>query len=70
MTMGKRELLAVKLALEEWLKGAQFLFTIHADHKILVYLQKAKWLNPRQAWWTLFSAGLSFHLVPVWQQKQ
>ncbi|KAK3511404.1 hypothetical protein QTP70_007228 [Hemibagrus guttatus] len=52
-----RELLAVKLALEEWrhwLEGAKHPFTVLTDHKNLEYLRAAKRLNPRQARWALF----------------
>ncbi|XP_060756607.1 uncharacterized protein LOC132867653 [Neoarius graeffei] len=43
--VGDRELLAVKLALEEWrhwLEGAQHPFLVWTDHKNLEYLQQAK----------------------------
>ncbi|KAL0195462.1 hypothetical protein M9458_009034, partial [Cirrhinus mrigala] len=49
--VGNRELLAIKLALEEWrhwLEGAIHPFTIINDHKNLQYLRDAKRLNPRQ----------------------
>ncbi|KAG1952338.1 hypothetical protein F2P79_010259 [Pimephales promelas] len=49
-----RELLAVKLALEEWrhwLAGAKHPFLVLTDHKNLQYLRDAKRLNPRQARW-------------------
>ena len=52
-----RELLAVKLALEEWrhwLAGAETPFVVWTDHKNLAYIQTAKRLNSRQAWWALF----------------
>ncbi len=55
--VGNRELLAIKLALEEWrhwLEGAQHPFVVITDHKNLQYLQEAKRLNPRQARWALF----------------
>ncbi len=55
--IGNRELLAIKLALEEWrhwLEGAQHPFTVLTDHKNLQYLREAKRLNPRQARWALF----------------
>ncbi|XP_070407537.1 uncharacterized protein [Nothobranchius furzeri] len=48
--VGDRELLAVKLAIEEWrhwLEGAETPFVIWTDHKNLVYLREAKRLNPR-----------------------
>jgi len=50
--IGNRELLAVKLALEEWrhwLEGAKHPFLVLTDHKNLQYLRDAKRLNPRQA---------------------
>ncbi len=50
--IGKRELLAIKLALEEWrhwLEGAQEPFVVLTDHKNLEYLREAKRLIPRQA---------------------
>ncbi|KAJ8343397.1 hypothetical protein SKAU_G00307260 [Synaphobranchus kaupii] len=43
--VGDRELLAVKLALEEWrhwLEGAEHPFTVWTDHKNLEYIQQAK----------------------------
>ncbi|KAL0148462.1 hypothetical protein M9458_056272, partial [Cirrhinus mrigala] len=55
--VGNRELLAIKLALEEWrhwLEGAAHQFTIITDHKNLQYLREARCLNPRQARWALF----------------
>lgn len=51
--VGNRELLALKLALEEWqhwLEGAQQPFLVLPDHKNLEYLHTAKRLNPRQAY--------------------
>ncbi|KAK3507866.1 hypothetical protein QTP70_002199 [Hemibagrus guttatus] len=50
--IGNRELLAIKLALEEWkhwLEGAKHPFVVLTDHKKLEYLLAAKGLNPRQA---------------------
>uniref|UniRef100_A0A8C6NKF8 Gypsy retrotransposon integrase-like protein 1 n=1 Tax=Nothobranchius furzeri TaxID=105023 RepID=A0A8C6NKF8_NOTFU len=63
--VGDRELLAVKLALEEWrhwLEGAITPFLVWTDHKNLEYLQTAKRLNPRQARWALFFSRFNFHL--------
>lgn len=63
--VGDRELLAVKLALEEWrhwLEGAQHQFLVLADHKNLEYIQQAKQLNPRQARWSLFFNHFQFTL--------
>ncbi len=54
---GNRELLAVKLALEEWrhwLEGSGVPFVVWTDHKNLEYIQSAKRLNSRQARWALF----------------
>lgn len=54
---GNRELLAVKLALEEWrhwLEEATQPFLVLTDCKSLEYLRKPKRLNPRQASWALF----------------
>lgn len=50
--IGNRELLAVKLALEEWrhwLEGSKYPFQVLTDHRNLEYLQSAKRLNPHQA---------------------
>ncbi|KAL0154660.1 hypothetical protein M9458_048923, partial [Cirrhinus mrigala] len=61
--VGNRELLAMKLALEEWrhwLEGAKHPFTILTDHKNLEYLRTAKRLNPRQARWALFFTRFQF----------
>ncbi len=55
--LGDRELLAVKLALEEWrhwLEGAKHPVQVLTDHKNLEYIQQAKRLNPHQARWSLF----------------
>ncbi len=61
--IGNRELLAIKLALEEWrhwLEGAQHPFAVLTDHKNLEYLREAKRLNPRQARWALFFTRFHF----------
>ena len=61
--VGNRELLAIKLALEEWrhwLEGAQQPFVIFTDHKNLEYIRTAKRLNPRQARWALFLTRFQF----------
>ncbi len=63
--VGDRELLAVKLALEEWrhwLEGTQHPFQVLTDHKNLEYLQQSKRLNPRQARWSLFFNRFQFLL--------
>uniref|UniRef100_A0A3B3HJB6 Gypsy retrotransposon integrase-like protein 1 n=1 Tax=Oryzias latipes TaxID=8090 RepID=A0A3B3HJB6_ORYLA len=61
--VGNRELLAIKLALEEWrhwLEGAEQQFIIWTDHKNLAYLRSAKRLNSRQARWCLFFDRFNF----------
>ena len=63
--VANRELLAVKLALEEWrhwLEGAEHPFIVWTDHKNLEYIKKAKRLNSRQARWALFFNRFSFSL--------
>lgn len=63
--VGNRELLAVKLALEEWrqwLEGAPQPFLVWTDHKNLQYISTAKRLNPRQARWSLFFSRFNFTL--------
>ncbi len=60
--IGNRELLAVKLALEEWrywLKGSGVPFIVWTDHKNLEYIRTAKCLYSRQARWALFFVILS-----------
>ncbi len=52
--IGNRELLAVKLTLEEWrhwLEGSGEPFIVWTDHKNLEYIRSAKRLNSRQAQW-------------------
>lgn len=61
--IGNRELLAIKLALEEWrhwLEGARHPFLVLSDHHNLEYLREAKRLNPRQARWALFFTQFNF----------
>lgn len=63
--VGNRELLAVKLALEEWrhwLEGAEQPFLVWTDHKNLEYIKTAKRLNSRQARWALFFTRFNFSL--------
>uniref|UniRef100_A0A8C6KJR4 Gypsy retrotransposon integrase-like protein 1 n=1 Tax=Nothobranchius furzeri TaxID=105023 RepID=A0A8C6KJR4_NOTFU len=55
--VGDRELLAIKIALEEWrhwLEGSTHPVLVWTDHKNLSYLQSAKRLNSRQSRWSLF----------------
>ena len=64
--VGDRELLAVKLALEEWrhwLEGAEHPFTVWTDHKNLEYIQSAQRRNSRQARWSLFFSRFNFILT-------
>jgi len=63
--VGNRELLAVKVALEEWrhwLEGALHPFIVWTDHKNLEYIRQAKRLNSCQARWTLFFNRFLFTL--------
>lgn len=63
--IGDCELLAIKLALEEWrhwLEGAQHPFAIFTDHKNLQYLREAKRLNPRLACWAMFFTRFNFQI--------
>uniref|UniRef100_A0AAQ4PQG4 Gypsy retrotransposon integrase-like protein 1 n=1 Tax=Gasterosteus aculeatus aculeatus TaxID=481459 RepID=A0AAQ4PQG4_GASAC len=64
--VGNRELLAVKLAFEEWrhwLEGTKHPFVVLTDHRNLEYIQSAKRLNPRQARWALFFTRFDFTLT-------
>ena len=61
-----KELLAVKLALEEWrqwLEVTQVPFQVWTDYKNLEYLQTARRLNSRQARWALFFSRFNIHLA-------
>ena len=61
-----RELLAVKLALEEcrhWLEGAKPPFVVWTDHKNLIYLRDAKRLNSLQARWALVFGCFYFSIT-------
>lgn len=63
--IGDRELLAVKMALEEWrhwLEGAKEPFLVWTDHKNLQYISSAKRQNSRQARWSLFFTRFNFTL--------
>lgn len=63
--VGNRELLAVKLALEEWrhwLEGAAVPFLVWTDHKNLEYIRSAKRVSPRQARWSMFFSRFNFTL--------
>lgn len=61
--IGNRELLAVKMLLEEWrhwLEGAEHPFLVWTDHKNLEYLRTTKLLNSRQAHWALLFTSFNF----------
>lgn len=61
--VGDRELLAMKMAFDEWrhwLEGAEHPIVVWTDHKNLAYLQQAKRLNPRQSRWSLFFSRFNF----------
>lgn len=60
-----RELLAIKLALEEWrhwLEGSYHPLLILTDHKNLQYIKEAKRLNPQQSWWAMFFSRFHFKI--------
>ncbi len=62
--IGNRELLVVKLALEEWrhwLEGSGLPFIHWTDHKNLEYIVHQR-LNSRQARWALFFGHLDFSI--------
>lgn len=64
--IGDRELLAIKLSLEEWrhwLEGAVQPFIVWTDHKNLEYLRSAKRLNSRLARWALFFSRFHFTIT-------
>ncbi|KAG1941502.1 retrotransposable element [Pimephales promelas] len=64
--IGNWELLAIKLALEEWrhwLEGAKHRFDVITDHRNLKYLRDAKRLNTRQARWSLFFTCFNFKVT-------
>lgn len=63
--VGDWELLAIKLALEEWrhwLEGTAEPFIVCTDHKNLAYLQSAKRLNAWQARCALFFTCFCFSI--------
>lgn len=63
--VSNRELLAVKLTLEEWkhwLEGASQPFLVGTDHKNLEYIQTPKRLHSQQARWALFFNRYNFTL--------
>ncbi|KAK3523680.1 hypothetical protein QTP70_008614 [Hemibagrus guttatus] len=61
--VGNKELLAMKVAIEEWrhwLEGSTHPFQVIMDQKNLEYIKSAKRLNPRQARWSLFFIKFQF----------
>ncbi len=63
-----RELLAVKLPLEEWhhwLEGSGLPFSVWTDHKNLEYIRSAKRLNSRQARLVLFFPAVFIFPFPT-----
>ncbi|KAK2906403.1 hypothetical protein Q8A73_010346 [Channa argus] len=65
-SVGDRELLVIKLALEQWrhwLEGALQPFIIWTEHKNLAHLRTAKRLNSRQARWFFFFDRFDFSLT-------
>ncbi|KAL0188064.1 hypothetical protein M9458_015163, partial [Cirrhinus mrigala] len=64
--VANRELLAMKVAFEEWrhwLEGAKLPFIVLMDHRNLEYLKAVKRLNPRQARWSLFFTCFDFKVT-------
>jgi len=64
--VGNWELLAIKLALEEWrhwLEGAVQPLIVWTDHRNLEYIHSARRLNSRQACWALFFARFNFSIT-------
>uniref|UniRef100_A0A8C5PKT4 Gypsy retrotransposon integrase-like protein 1 n=1 Tax=Leptobrachium leishanense TaxID=445787 RepID=A0A8C5PKT4_9ANUR len=64
--VGERELLAIKMALEEWrhlLEGTRHPVTVFTDHRNLEYLQRARRLKPRQARWALFFSRFDLYIT-------
>lgn len=71
--VGERELLVVKLALEEWrhwLEGSKKPFQVWTDHKNLEYLKTDKRLNPRQVRWALFLLFQLYFVLQIQHQHQ
>ncbi len=61
-----KELLAIKLALEEWrhyLEGARHQFIVYTDHKNLTFPRKPEMLSQRQIRWYEFLSRFDFKLI-------
>lgn len=64
--VSRRELLAIKTALEEWrylLEGASHSIMIYTDHKNVEYLRSTKRLRLCQVRWALFFSRFQFHIT-------
>lgn len=64
--IANRELLAIQAALNEWrhwLEGTKYPFIVLTDHRNLEYMRSAKWLNLRQARWSLFFSHFDFTIT-------
>lgn len=64
--VGDWELLAVKLALEDWrhwLEGAEQPFVVWMGYKNLEYIHSVRSLNPRQARWAIFFGQFKYVLT-------
>ena len=62
-TIFDKELLAVKVAFQEWrhyLMGARHPVTVFTDHRNLLFLKTVRALTPRQVRWSLFFADYNF----------
>lgn len=60
--IGNRELVVVKLALEEWwfwLEGTKEPYLVWTDRKNVEYIRTSKTLNACQAHWSLFSPSFA-----------
>ena len=61
-----KELLAIKVALEEWrhfLEGARHQFIVYTDHKNLTFPRKPEMLSQRQIRWYEFLSRFDFKLI-------
>jgi len=61
-----KELLAIKVALEEWrhyLEGARHQFLVYTDHKNLTFPRKPEMLSQRQIRWYEFLSRFDFKLI-------
>lgn len=64
--IGDKELLALKVALEEWrhyLEQAKHPVLVYTDHKNLEYMESAKIQNSRHARWALFFSRFNLQLT-------